>query len=137
MAKSDSSTAQYLAKIKKTLDPFGLTVKQFQQNPWVLAKVSKNYEKYLINKYQQGNSFKWWGRPTTLYHEAHNYAEEYDEEVYITNIMKSNSTLSEHYKTYQSHTAAVDEELMDIPMEEGYDITKGNNVFSFLYRHPE
>lgn len=142
-----NKTAQYLAKVEKTLKPRGSTIEDFKQNPWVLAYHSKKYERYLVNQYKDGRDFKWWNRPTDLYVEAHNFALEYNQHEYINDVMKGDPKMQDLYRNSEVDATKEPSEA-EIPPDEIMDSTKpippksvdqpqGNNIFFFLYRHPK
>lgn len=135
-----SSTSNYLAKVQKTLSKHNRTVDEFKKNPWVLAEVSKSYERYLINKYKSGNDFKWWGRSTDLYQEARLYNENYNAGSYLMGIMQADP---EMWRKYQFETVAdalpnpeeptqmeIDE-IFSEEMTESDEETNGNLFFIF------
>lgn len=132
------STSQYLAKVKKQLEPHGISIEQFKQNPAWLMKVSKSYESYIINKYKHGQDFKWWNRHTNLYSEFESFSATGDDNrLYISNLVASSPTLKSNYGKHLTQDVEMDEEIDNTSdFLEATEPLPGIYFF-FVYRHPQ
>lgn len=125
-------TKQYLAKVAKTLKPHNLTIEQFKENPFILAHVSKSYERYLINKYKGGNDFKWWDRPTDLYKEAFQFQDKYGEGKYIMDVMQADPKMWQLYVNESQDNVSIPEENLPEEVMQSLDELIEENTMDTL-----